>query len=996
MLQKFKKKYETISHIRFHPRRDCRLESQWVELGEGDDPCKPYGDGVLLQRRIGDIAPFFSENNKSRSLLTRLNRIALDQGGEDSLWADSAVEEARKSLIAAHEANDGDGDPELVEKYLELWLEAISELEAKEGLRNRIFPRVWRADRFLSRLSQGERSIRQSLGEEAWSWANWNALNFWCLPRPERLAENEKLQDALGVSISSEGRSSIAPAIERTRNRSVLWVNSTNFHGTLLDESNNPTQTPDLYGSETGSATVEFWINPRSPVDALGPGCILHIPGLWSLALLPWGDAVGANATQEGSGLDGDQRYRLGLFSEAALFRWLDDPSNASYLDAPVSNPGLGINPDILEAFLSQKADESSTGGAVVTPNQIGSASLDNGWISSAPSLQRGRWSHCVLRFDASRRILSLSINGELNLTISTEEASFTDPNNPENGFLDGNAWWRRIDVEDLPVEGFVPEYLCVGARQSLTALELQGSDPVTHPSSGDLVPENEWSSQTESTTLYGDPLNAEIHGLRIWGAALSLEALEQRKGGLLDRGEPESIATGGNQQTGEGALGEDPLERFLLFDAPLTLRQDCPPRPRATLNDWFEVREESLPYNYVWAGERGDVVSNAEGYLRDSVNDNWAVTTHSLSERTAIPSTGAWGGSGIESSDLAMSLFGIRNSLLVPLDNPDVRPSRRFIRDAREGAGDLRLGSSSALGVLLGADEILPKEEGQRIQLEDSASVSSLREASNRASTFTELQSIYYGERIVPETFTWEANGSLEWLLACLDSQAPLETVGTPLPEGIKFNPNPNEAGAYVEALRDNPALQRWTLRVAAIPDPNISLAGAKASPGAILYRSEVPIPERQDEREERDARGEDISRNLDLGYAGKGLRIGGLDTANGLAVLHHPCFWRLGEKTLKLRFDGERHGWTREWLLPLPTGELASRNPSWEPAFSSEGELPQNSTLPLLGAENNVALTDVILYDKNLNALIKTKMAQPIYRQAADRAAVKVKVDF
>lgn len=923
MLYKFDKKYETISHILMRPQRDCRLIPFWKALqGDGVDPCRPYGEGVLQYVRQGDLAPYFEKANTFRFLRTRLPE------GSEGAWGDSPAEEARQALIAAHNANDGDGDPALVEEYLYEWLELLSQIEPVEGYKNRLFPRTWRADRGLTRLSMAERSLQNMVGENGWSWANWNALNFWHLPRPEEITASSALQAALNSSITSEGRSTLAPAIERSRSRACLWLNSTDFHGTQ-------STTPDLYGSATGSVTVEFWINPREMTDHAGVGSILHVPGLMTIALLPH---VDANPAFDDAALDGKQTYKLAVISEQAVRSWMS--GSPSLLDPPISNPSMSMHPDVLTRFIEDSGSNSS-------------ASFDNGFVTSAPDIRRGRWSRCVMRFDAARKTLDVSINSQISLSISTIASG-------SNSLPNDMAWWEKGTTTAELTK--LPEYICIGGRPALSESEMTGNDPVVHPTEGEWSFNVEQDFSYEPQITYGDPLLAEVHKIRIWGTTLSNAVLEDRD---------------------EAFASDDPLRRFLLFDLPLTFRPDSPDRPRATLSDWFEVRQEDLPCNYVWAGERGDVISNVDGYLFDEAGENWGLGVGSFSERFIVPDTSAWGGAGLESSDLVMSQFGQRNSLIAPCDNPSIRPAREIVRDAWGINESLRSHEDPTLN--LSAARLRPAlDEFVSGEFDNMRTPSQHRDHNSRASSFLELQGIFYGERIDTEEFVWESHFALEWLLTCLQSQAPLETIEVgPLLEGVKFDPNPAEASVYVDLLRDEPTLSRSCFRVVALPDDSL--------PYSPLIRSQVPLDERESIEEERDTKG-----MRQAGYSGRSFQVGCLDTVNGLAALHHPAFWRFGEKTLRVAFKGQRNMWVREWILPVERGWLRSRNPSWIPAFSSFDDLPQNTTLPLLGAENTVGITEAVLFDRNLNALLKIKTAQPIYKQGADNMAFKGKLDF
>lgn len=901
MLFPFEKRLESLAHVLLRPKRDYRLQADWIE-GEGTNPCRLYGPGHLVQRRLGDVCPFLDRSLREKFVHVR----------QEVPWAESVAENARLALISAQERDEG---LEVLEQ-LQAWLTAVEALENNEGFRNRIFPRVWRADRGLTTLHMAEQAVKNNhaLLGQAWEYANWNSLNFWALP----LLEDLGLDPALDFPSpeSSQGIPPLTTLINLSRNRAVLWLNRTDFHGT-------ESSTPDLYGSGSGAFTIEFWLNARSSPFSVRPGSIFHVPGFCSLVLLPQRDLNPARPSED---FGGDEKYHLAVLSETAI--------NSLSAQDP-------LNPDRISVFLENNLGLSTDWNA-------------NGWIASEPDIQRGNWHHCALVVNPATAQTTIYIDGRVS------HARVHD------AVLSPSLWWLR-DTPETPNPN-APEYLCMGARPFLDP--SAAFDPITSPIDGEWVFNPTKDLDLEPTIIYGDPLDAELHSFRIWDIPLTRNQLLERRSGLLK---------------------DDPLQRRLRFHAQFNFRPDSPPRPRVQLTEFYEVLEEETPLNSTVAWERGDVVLNLDGFLCDEVNKNWGLGVGYFSERIIIPELGQ-DGEGVESSDLYYAYCGIRNLAILPNDNPSVKPNSRTTRDYWDALNDASWLRTEHVSVMFDAGTFLNPEiiaqEREVVRTINAAGeegadyalrvpplqiFNRLRDRRTRASTFLEIQSLYYGSKVVPETFEWEGNFALEWVLRCLSSRAPIEIFqdgpGSPLLTSIPFDPNPALATPYVRFLRDDPFVKRCIIRVKGLED-------------GTLVRSNVRFPHLES-KEER-------------GSEGSSWKVGSIDEAHGMAVVHHPALWRMGELSTKIAFEGERGLWVKEFILPAPQGEWRSSNPAWQPGYADLKSLPQNDPVPLIGNENTVGITDITLYDRNLNAVVKAKMAQPIYRVPSDNLAFKIKLDF
>jgi hypothetical protein len=901
LLFPFEKRFENLAHVLMRPKRDYRLQSDWLE-GEGTNPCRAYGPGYLVQRRLGDVCPFLERSLREKFVHVR----------QEVPWAESAAENARLALISAQEEGEG---VEVLEQ-LQAWLEAVQGLENNEGFRNRIFPRIWRADRGLTTLHMAEQAVKNnhSLLEQPWEYANWNSLNFWALPRLEDLGLNPALD--IPDPESPDDLPPLTTLINRSRSRALLWLNRTTFHG-------SEPATPDFYGSLTGSVTLEFWINARSSPTSVRPGAIFHVPGVISLVLLPQREV---NPARSSEAYGGDERFHLAVVSEAAI--------NALSATDPT-------NPDRIGVFFDANPGISTNWNA-------------NGWLASEPEIKRGTWHHCAVVLNPQTAQTLVYVDGRV-----AHARIYDAPLSPP-------LWWLR-DTPDNPNPN-APEYLCMGARPFLDP--AAAFDPITSPIDGEWVFNPTKDLDLEPSVVYGDPLDAELHSVRIWEVPLSRNQLLERRSGLLK---------------------DDPLQRRLRFHAQFNFRPDSPARPRVQLFDFYELLEEQTPLNTTVAWERGDVVLNLDGFLCDEVNKNWGLGVGYFSERIIIPELGQ-DGQGVESSDLYYAYCGVRNLAILPNDNPFVKPNSRTTKDcwdALDYAPWLRTDHVSVMfdaGTFLDPAIIAQEREvvrtinaigeegaGFALRVPPLQVFNRLRDRRTRASTFLEIQGLYYGSKVVPETFEWEANFGLEWVLRCLTSRAPIEIFkadpGDPFYTSIPFDPNPALATPYVRFLRDDPFAQRCLIRVKGLAD-------------GTLIRSNVQFPHLES-KEER-------------GTEGNSWKVGSIDIAHGMGVVHHPALWRMGELSTKIAFEGERGLWVKEFILPAPSGEWKSSNPNYRDGFADETSLPQNDPVPLIGNENTIGVTDITLYDRNLNAVIKAKMAQPIYRVPADKLAFKVKLDF
>jgi len=446
----------------------------------------------------------------------------------------------------------------------------------------------------------------------------------------------------------------------------------------------------------------------------------------------------------------------------------------------------------------------------------------------------------------------------------------------------------------------------------------------------------------------YGDPLCADLHSFRIWGRPLS------------------------RKETLDG-IGGVQIRKGLLFEACFFFNSESPSRPH--LNKLFvpEERQEKFPINTELAWEYGAVVLNLDGYLYDSAGNNFGLGVGFLSESFSIPD-GTY-------EDIARAIsvsYSMRNSSILPNDNQNVLPNEYSAKISVSGRITNPNLNYSFLNnipnVIIPVDNFTPigftypaiPEGGIRINFPLRFPVlQRLRTPRTRGTTFIEIQNLFFGSKILEDGFRTEYNLGAEFIFSLID-------LYSADPEDPTFPSTPEELGKLKEFSQKVLDDKNFRRGIVSFVDNSL---------GEII-RSEPQFSERDDEG--------------NRGKFGKSLKIGSLDRYQGMGAIHCPAVWGKGKYYWRVDLTGERSIIVNEYIVPFPAGEVESSNPNWKEFYSSKEDLPNKSVSPRFGDNNTVGITEVFLYDKNLNAVMKAKMAQPIYRTPADNLAFKFKVDF
>ena len=109
------------------------------------------------------------------------------------------------------------------------------------------------------------------------------------------------------------------------------------------------------------------------------------------------------------------------------------------------------------------------------------------------------------------------------------------------------------------------------------------------------------------------------------------------------------------------------------------------------------------------------------------------------------------------------------------------------------------------------------------------------------------------------------------------------------------------------------------------------------------------------------------------------------------GLVNILHPGLSNFGENNFTFDLKGEHSLYVMQIDIPIEQGELnISNNPTY-----IKGLKPSNN-LSDLEETNFVYLTGVNIHDENLNIVAKAKFAQPIVKRLNDRYNIRLKMDF